>query len=408
MTTAHTDTQSSTTAILDREVAIVPSYLSGQWVTPDNPTRIAEVADASTGEIVARVSTDGLDIGAAVAYARDVGQKNLRALTLHERALKLKEIALYLGEHKQELYEIAYKSGATNRDNGVDIDGGISTLFTYSSKGRRELPNSDVIIDGPTEVLSKDSSFQGTHIYTPLPGVAVQINAFNFPVWGMLEKFAPSFIAGVPSVVKPATPTGYITQACVRLMVESGILPEGSIQLISGSARDLLDQAKADGYDGHLTYVTLTEPTAQSAALAAQAMLEQVGFTVTVDSVPSVAALVQKIYLDNDFDIARGGLNLIDAAPYMRLYDGLGSESEDNASGYDDPQTDALLEELLVAEGDEDKQQIIDRIQERVTETVPYLVWAPAQVRLVWSEKVHGMDRSLDGIVLLDQAWVQR
>lgn len=174
------------------------------------------------------------------------------------------------------------------------------------------------------------------------------------------------------------------------------------------AARALLDEAKADGYDGHLTYVTLTEPTAQAAALAAQAMLEQVGFTVTVDSVPSVSALVQTIYLDQDFDIARSGLNLIDAAPYMRLYDGLGSDSGDNASGYDDAQTDALLEELLVAEGDEEKQAVIDRIQERVTETVPYLVWAPAQVRLVWSDSVHGMNRSLDGIVLLDKAWVQR
>jgi len=198
--------------------------------------------------------------------------------------------------------------------------------------------------------------------------------------------------------------------------VSATMFPEGSPwhsevegpQPDPDTARTLLDEAKADGYDGHLTYVTLTEPTAQSAALAAQAMLEQVGFTVTVDSVPSVAALVQKIYLDNDFDIARGGLNLIDAAPYMRLYDGLGAESEDNASGYDDAQTDALLEELLVAEGDDEKQDVIDRIQERVTETVPYLVWAPAQVRLVWSDAVHGMNRSLDGIVLLDRAWVQR
>ena len=281
MTTAHTDTQSAATATLDREVAIVPSYLRGQWVTPDTPTRIAEVADASTGEIVARVSTDGLDIGAAVDYARDVGQKNLRELTLHERSLKLKELALYLSEHKQELYEIAYCSGATRRDNGVDIDGGISTLFTYSSKGRRELPNADVIIDGPTEVLSKDSSFQGTHIYTPLPGVAVQINAFNFPVWGMLEKFAPSFIAGVPSIVKPATPTGYITQACVRLMVESGILPEGTIQLISGSARDLLD---------HLDYrdhVAFTGSATTAATLRAHDNVQHAGlrFSAEADSV---------------------------------------------------------------------------------------------------------------------------
>ncbi|GAB3592723.1 Bifunctional protein PaaZ [Corynebacterium faecale] len=281
MTTVNTSSQSAT-ATLDRtEVDIVQSYLSGEWVAPENPTRIAEVEDASTGEIVARVSTDGLDIGAAVAYARDVGQKNLRALTLHERSLKLKELALYLGEHKQELYELSFKSGATKRDNMVDIDGGLSTLFTYSSKGRRELPNNDVIIDGPTEVLSKDGSFQGTHIYTPLPGTAVQINAFNFPVWGMLEKFAPSFIAGVPTIVKPATPTGYITQACVRLMVESGILPEGSIQLISGSARDLLD---------HLDYrdhVAFTGSATTAATLRAHKNVQHAGlrFSAEADSV---------------------------------------------------------------------------------------------------------------------------
>jgi len=123
----------------------------------------------------------------------------------------------------------------------VDIDGGIGVLFTFSSKGRRELPNSNVIIDGTAEPLSKDGSFLGSHIYTPMAGVAVQINAFNFPVWGMLEKFAPAFIAGVPTIVKPATPTGYLTEAVVRLMLDSGILPEGSLQLLSGSARDLLD-----------------------------------------------------------------------------------------------------------------------------------------------------------------------
>ncbi|MGW4857965.1 phenylacetic acid degradation bifunctional protein PaaZ [Kocuria palustris] len=220
---------------------ILPSYLEGQWWTPQDPQRVTDVLDAVTGELVTRVSTDGIDLAAAVEHARTVGQRSLGGLSLHERALKLKELALHLTEHKQELYDLSFRTGATQRDHFVDTDGGISTLFTFSSKGRREMPNSEVIIDGAPEQLSKDGSFLGEHIYTRLPGVAVQINAFNFPVWGMLEKFAPSFIAGVPTIVKPATPTGYVTEACVRLMLESGILPEGSLQLVSGSARDLLD-----------------------------------------------------------------------------------------------------------------------------------------------------------------------
>src|SRR5690625_378603 len=223
------------------EKTILPSYAQGEWQSTDTPEKSVQALDANTGEVVAEVSSDGIDIGGMVEYARTVGQKALGELTIHERALKLKELAKYLNERKEELYEVSFRTGATQRDHYIDTDGGISTLFVYSSKGRREMPNSNVIIDGNTEVLSRDGSFLGTHIYTRIPGVAVQINAFNFPIWGMLEKFAPTFIAGVPTIVKPATSTGYVTQAAVRMMVESGILPEGSIQLLSGSARDLLD-----------------------------------------------------------------------------------------------------------------------------------------------------------------------
>ncbi|SER99372.1 phenylacetic acid degradation bifunctional protein PaaZ [Corynebacterium cystitidis] len=230
---------------------LVPSFLQGKWISPKNPQRVTEVADSSTGEIVARVSTDGLDFKGAVEYGRTIGQRNLKTLTIHERALKIKELALYLNENKESLYELANKAGANKRDNMVDIDGGISTLFTFSSKGRREMPNSNVVVDGPPEILAKDSSFQGQHIYTALTGVAVQINAFNFPVWGMLEKFAPSFIAGMPTIVKPATPTGYVTAELIRLMDQSGILPEGSVQLISGSAGDLLDHLD---YNDHVAF----------------------------------------------------------------------------------------------------------------------------------------------------------
>src|SRR5690625_3319085 len=217
---------------------ILPSYAQGQWQAPDAPEKVAQAHDANTGELVTQVSSDGIDIAGMVNYARTVGQQSLGKLTTHERALKLKELAQYLNGRKEELYKVSFRTGATQRDHYIDTDGGISTLFVFSSKGRREMPNSNVVIDGKTETLSRDGSFLGTHIYNRIPGVAVQINAFNFPVWGMLEKFAPSFVAGVPTIVKPATSTGYITEAAVRIMQESGILPAGYLQLLSGSAGD--------------------------------------------------------------------------------------------------------------------------------------------------------------------------
>ena len=223
-------------------IETVPSYIQDAWWTPADGVRATDARDASTGEVLARVSAEGLDLAAAVDHARTVGQAELGRLTIHERALKLRELAQYLNDRRKELYEVSARTGATKIDSMVDIDGGIGVLFTFSSKGRRELPNANVILDGPVEVLSKDGSFIAEHIYTRIPGVAVQINAFNFPVWGMLEKFAPAFIAGVPTIVKPATPSGYLAEAAVRAIVESGILPAGSLQLISGSARDLLDQ----------------------------------------------------------------------------------------------------------------------------------------------------------------------
>lgn len=234
----------TTTAVAPEttDVATVPSYVQDAWWTPAPEAKTVPVRDASTGEVLAKVSTDGLDLAAVVNYGRTTGQTELGKLTFHQRALKLKELAQYLNGRREELYAQSSQSGATKIDNMIDIDGGIGVLFTFGSKGRRELPNSQVIVDGPMEVLSKDGSFAGEHIYTRIPGVAVQINAFNFPVWGMLEKFAPSFLAGVPTIVKPATPTGYVAAAAVKAIVESGILPAGSLQLISGSARTLLDE----------------------------------------------------------------------------------------------------------------------------------------------------------------------
>ncbi|MEJ6550898.1 phenylacetic acid degradation bifunctional protein PaaZ [Corynebacterium sp. USCH3] len=230
------------------DVTTLPSYIADQWVTPDPSapgTRLTTISDASTGSVTAQAVSDSpggpVDSAAAVAHARTVGQQRLRDLTTHERALILKNLALYLNERRDVLYQLSFATGTTSRDNLIDIDGGIGTLFAFSSKGRRELPNTNIIPDGPVETLSKDGSFVARHIYTAVPGVAAQINAFNFPVWGMLEKFAPAFVAGVPSIVKPATQTAPVTVECVRMMVESGLLPAGSLQIIAGGGRDLID-----------------------------------------------------------------------------------------------------------------------------------------------------------------------
>ena len=239
---------------------MLQSYVQDAWWSPADDVEGVLVVDASTGEAVARVSSEGLDLAAAMDYARTVGQQSLSALTFHQRAILLKQLALALTERKEELYELSYKSGATKADSWVDIDGGIGVLFTYSGKGRRELPNSQVQLDGPLEVLAKDGSFLGRHIRTTLPGVAVQINAFNFPVWGSLEKFAPAFLAGMPSIIKPATPGSYIAEQMVRIMVESGLLPAGSVQLVSGSIREVFDFAKL----GDVVSFTGSASTAES------------------------------------------------------------------------------------------------------------------------------------------------
>lgn len=219
---------------------LLESYTAGSWFLPTDEGQ--PVLDAVTGEEVARVSANGIDYAAIVAHARAVGGPAIRALSFHERALLLKELAVHLGGFKDEFYALSRRTGATDRDSLVDIDGGIGTVFSYSSKSRRELPNDTVYLDGALEPLSRRGTFAGQHVYTSRRGVAVQINAFNFPVWGMLEKLAPAFVAGLPSIVKPATQTAYLTEAVVRRIIESEILPEGSLQLISGSAGTLLDE----------------------------------------------------------------------------------------------------------------------------------------------------------------------
>ncbi len=221
-------------------MTVLRSYVSGTWVDPADEGR--PVLDAVTGEQVARVSSAGVDFGAALDYGRAAGGPALRELTFHQRAGLVKSLGLLLREHRQELYALSARTGATLTDSKFDIDGGIGVLLGYASKAKRELPNDTMLAEGPVEPLGKGGTFVGQHVLTPLRGVAVQINAFNFPVWGPLEKFAPAFIAGVPSLVKPATQTAYLTARLVELMIGSGLLPPGSLQLICGSASGLLDQ----------------------------------------------------------------------------------------------------------------------------------------------------------------------
>ena len=215
------------------------SFSQGEWVAGTG--KAADLIHAVTGEKIGEASSEGLDFKGMLDYGRSVGNPKLRTMTFHERARMLKEMAKYLMERKEEFYKLSEATGATKTDSWVDIEGGIGTFFAYSSKGRREFPNETFYVDGAVEPLSKDNTFVGRHICVPLEGTAVHINAFNFPCWGMLEKLAPTFLAGMPAIVKPATITSYLTEAMVRAMIESKILPEGALQLIVGSTGDLLD-----------------------------------------------------------------------------------------------------------------------------------------------------------------------
>ncbi len=218
----------------------IKSYAAGQWVAPGTGARSFE--NAVTGEVLGHAGNDALDVEAMLAFARDKGGPALRAMTFHQRAKMLKALAQYLSQHKEALYDLSFNTGATARDHGLDIDGGIATLFVFASKGRREMPDGHVYLDGEVEQMSRSGQFLGHHICTPLQGVAVHINAFNFPVWGMLEKLGPTLLAGVPAIVKPATATCYVTELAVRLMLESGLLPEGALQFVAGGLGDMLDR----------------------------------------------------------------------------------------------------------------------------------------------------------------------
>ena len=214
------------------------NYVLGNWITGDGDGQT--LYNAVNGEVITHATTQGLDFAAILEYGRSNGTTALRKMTFHERGLMLKALALHLRNHLEKFYSISYLTGATKADSWIDIEGGIGNLFSYASL-RRKFPDESFCLDGEAVNLSKTNTFMGHHILIPKEGVAVHINAFNFPVWGMLEKIAVNLLAGVAAVVKPATITSFLTEAVAREIIASNILPEGALQLICGSAGDMLD-----------------------------------------------------------------------------------------------------------------------------------------------------------------------
>src|SRR3984885_772817 len=259
-------------------MALLRSYVNGDWFTPASEGK--PVLDAVTGEQVATISSAGVDMAAALDYGRATGGPALRELTFHQRAGLLKALGQALREHRPELYALSARTGATLGDARFDVDGGIGVLLSYASKAKRELPNDLILTEGAVEPLGRGGAFVGQPLRTPLRGVAVQINAFNFPVWGPLEKFAPAFIAGVPSLVKPATQTAYLTARLVELMVETGLLPPGSLQLVCGSAAGLLDHVG----EQDLVSFTGSAATAQQLRAHPAVVSRSVRFNAEADS----------------------------------------------------------------------------------------------------------------------------
>lgn len=254
------------------------NYVCGEWVA-GSALGAAVLYNAVTGQPVATTSTSGIDFKSVLMYARSVGNPSLRKLTFQQRGLMLKALALHLQKHLDKFYALSYQTGATRADSWLDIEGGIGNLFSYASL-RRRFPNESYYIDGETHLLGKGGTFVGQHIMVPKEGVAIHINAFNFPVWGMLEKIAVNLLAGVPAVVKPATVTSFLTEAVVQEIIASGILPEGSLQLLCGSAGDLLQ---------HVNYqdvVTFTGSASTGLMLKSNPHLlaESVPFNMEADS----------------------------------------------------------------------------------------------------------------------------
>ncbi|OWJ96450.1 phenylacetic acid degradation bifunctional protein PaaZ [Pseudomonas sp. A46] len=272
------------------------SFIGGRWIGQQGAQALRS---AINGQPLFRTHEEALDFSEAVDFGRMRGIPALMALDFQQRAARLKALALYLNERKEQLYALSHHSGATRADSWIDIEGGTGTLFAYAGVGARELPSGNIVHEGPAIPLGKQNQFAGTHILVPRGGLAVHINAFNFPIWGMLEKFAPTFLAGMPCIVKPATATSYLTEATVRLMQESGLLPEGSLQLVIGGTGDLLDRLQ--GQD----VVTFTGSADTAARLRVNPNLvrNSIPFNAEADSL-NCAILAPEITPDDpEFDL---------------------------------------------------------------------------------------------------------
>ena len=274
----------------------IENYALGQWL-PGSGTQ-QELLDASTGDLIAIANTEGLDFAAILEYGRRVGNPALRKMTFHERGRMLKALAFHLDSKKEQFYELSYRSGATRADSWIDIEGGIGNLFANASL-RRKFPDKPFYVEGEPVGLSKGGTFMAQHLMVPREGVAVHINAYNFPIWGMLEKIAVNLLAGMPAVVKPATPTAYLTEAVVREIIASGILPAGALQLVIGSGQGILD---------HVTYqdvVTFTGSATTGRKLRAHPRLlaEAVPFTMEADSLNAAVLGLDAVPGTPEFDL---------------------------------------------------------------------------------------------------------
>src|SRR3954463_4240736 len=253
------------------------NFVLGKWVKGNGNGQ--QLYNAVTGELIAVASTEGLDYNAILEYGRNTGSPALRKMTFHERGLMLRALALHLRNHLDKFYEVSYMTGATKADGWIDIEGGIGNLFANASL-RRKFPDETFCLDGEGHNLSRGGSFMGHHLLVPKEGVAIHINAFNFPVWGMLEKIAVNLLAGMPAIVKPASITSYLTEAVVREIIASRILPEGALQLLCGSAGDLLDHVTAQDV------ITFTGSASTGLQLKShpRILAENVPFTMEADS----------------------------------------------------------------------------------------------------------------------------